>query len=262
MDTLKFLKKEDSLPWLSERIILLCKTGSTMYGTNLTKEEDPQGRGSDTDYRGICIPPKEYYFGMHKFSSFDNTGGKNFKTTCDMTDVSISHITKFTMDAMKGVPNNVEILFLNKENYDVLNDFGLELLKKRFDFLSKDAIKAKFSGYATAQKHKMVNKTTRKDLVDMFGYDTKFASHSCRLMLMAVEILSTGDLRIPLNNAHWLSSIRKGKYSLDQILKIIDSLEKGVERAYEKSELPSTPDFNKINNWLISINEKAMEEWR
>ena len=42
-----------NLTWLKNNTIFLTVVGSQSYGLN-TKD-------SDTDYKGLCIPPKEYF---------------------------------------------------------------------------------------------------------------------------------------------------------------------------------------------------------
>jgi predicted nucleotidyltransferase len=135
--------KEHSLPtdtapeWLDRRTILITITGSFAYGTNVET--------SDKDYRGVCIPPKEYFLGLNRFNEYNTTGGKNFKNTKDDIDIAVSHISKFVLDAMSGVPNNIEILFTRPEEIIKINPFGKELISHREDFLSK-ALKHKFGG--------------------------------------------------------------------------------------------------------------------
>ena len=91
------MKFPDNMAWLQQRTILLTITGSHAYGTNVET--------SDMDYKGVCIPPDEYYFGLKTFNDYNTTGGKNFKNTKDDIDISIMHINKFVSDAMQGVPN-------------------------------------------------------------------------------------------------------------------------------------------------------------
>lgn len=44
------LENQDYPEWLPQRMVLLAKTGSNLYGTSLTPEEDPENKGSDIDY--------------------------------------------------------------------------------------------------------------------------------------------------------------------------------------------------------------------
>lgn len=52
--------------WLELRTIYVVEAGSRAYGTNTPE--------SDYDYRGACIPPKSYFFGLDNFEQADGKG--------------------------------------------------------------------------------------------------------------------------------------------------------------------------------------------
>ncbi len=248
----------ENIDWLKNRTILLTITGSYAYGTNTPE--------SDIDYKGVCIPPEEYYFGLKTFNDYNTTGGKNWKNTKDDVDISIMHINKFVSDAMQGVPNNIEILFVKPEHILSINEFGKELISHRHDFLSK-ALKHKFGGYAHSQLMKLIaknsNGTGRQDLIKKFGYDTKFYSHAVRLLTSAIEILKTGDFSTYRTNKEELLACRNGRDTLEQAITYIQDLDKELNELYETSNvIPYKPDYNKINMWLIDLNKRAMlKDW-
>jgi len=250
---MKLTMPEEVDKWIGDNIILLTITGSHAYGTNVET--------SDKDYRGITIPPEEYFLGLKHYNEYNTTGGKNFKNTKDDIDISIVHINKFVQEAISGVPNNIEILFVKDEFILKMNEFGKELLSHKHDFISK-AIKHKFSGYAFNQMQKLKaknsNGTGRQDLIEKFGFDTKFGSHSIRLLTSAIEILQTGTFSTFRPNRNELLAVRNGKYTLDQLLAIIEDLDKELNELYVTSKIPHTPDFNKINKWLIQLNKRAL----
>jgi len=247
------LNFKDDLEWLNTRTILLTITGSIAYGTNTDL--------SDTDYRGVCIPPEEYLLGLKTFNEYNTTGGKTFKNTKDDIDIAIAHINKFVVDAMAGVPNNIEILFTKPEHIIIKDQFGDELISHRHDFLTK-TLKHKFGGYAHAQLKALITKgsngTGRQDLINKYGYDTKFAMHSIRLLTSAIQILQTGDFSTFRTNRTELLSIRNGKFTLEQIIIIINELDVELNEIYETSTIPHKPDYNKINKWLIELNRRAL----
>jgi hypothetical protein len=138
-----------------------------------------------------------------------------------------------------------------------------ELFGIRDMFITK-AMKHKFAGFANAQKEMLINKkangTGRQDLVEKYGYDTKFASHSIRLLSKAIETHETGKYETISSNVHHLKDVRAGKFSLEQVLTEIDLLDKRLNYLYEHSDkIPHSPDFNKINKWLVGFNEKAVK---
>jgi len=249
---------KDRLPiaWLEKRTILLTLTGSHAYGTNV--------KTSDKDYKGICVPPQEYYLGLDSFNEYNNTGGKNFKNTMYDMDISIMHINKFVKDALNGVPNNIEILFTNEEHILKCNHFGKELISHRQDFLSK-ALKHKFGGYAYSQMKKIgiksSNGTGRQDLIQKWGYDVKMAMHSVRLLTSAIEILQTGTFSTYRTNREELVAIRNGKYTEKEIMCYIKELDSELEDLYKTSnKIPHKPNYKKINEWLIELNKDALSK--
>lgn len=228
-------------PWLEERTILLALTGSYAYGTNTLE--------SDRDYKGICIPPLDYYFGLNAFHQYDTSGGKNFKNTKDDTDITIFHITKFVKNAMKGVPNNIELLFLRRQDYIKLTELGKMLIEHRHLFLSKQ-IYQKFAGYAYSQRKQLINSHNPKNN----KYDTKLFMHTVRLLTSAIEILETGDFHTYRSNRQELLDCRNGKYTFTEALQLIETYHLQLTRAYEKSKLQETPNQERINELLIDMN--------
>ncbi len=248
MEHLGELTSKEDTSWLDKRTILLAQTGSFAYGTNT--------ENSDKDFKGICIPPIDYFLGLNSFNEYNTSGGKNFKNTKDDIDVNIIHINKFVMDAIKGTPNNIELLFIEKNEYIRLTELGEMLVDNRHLFISKN-LKHKFKGYAKGELDKM-EKLGRVELIEKFGYDTKMFMHSVRLMTSAIEILKTGTFTTRRPNSEFLLECRNGKYTLGQARSMITELEQELESVYTSSTIPEQPDLDKINSLLISINEKAL----
>lgn len=244
---------DSNLEWLEQRTIILAPTGSYAYGTNTET--------SDKDFKGVCIPPIDYYLGLEVFNEYNNSGGKNFKNTKDDVDVNIIHVNKFVKDAMSGVPNNIEILFVRQEDYLKVTPLGQLLIDNRDMFLSK-LIQKKFGGYAYSQIQKLKNKksngTGRTDLVEKFQYDTKFFMHSVRLLTSAIEILETGSYSTYRPNRQLLLDCRNGKYTFEEALEMVEMYDAQLKSALENSPLPKTPDYQRINDLLIQINREGL----
>ncbi|MFJ7982328.1 DNA polymerase beta superfamily protein [Lysinibacillus xylanilyticus] len=239
--------------WLGTRTILLGRGGSHAYGTAT--------KNSDFDFKGVCVPPLEYFLGLQSFDGYDKKGGKNFKNQAGDIDVTIIHINKFVRDAMAGVPNNLELLFLDESDYIHVSVHGRELINMRKQFLSKQIMK-KFSGYAKSQAQKMKElKSTRNELLSKFGYDTKFYMHTVRLLEMAIEILNHGTLTVKRSNHAHLLSLREGIHTLDEALDNIEILEQHLKVAYDNSILPERPDFELISRWLVDFNIRVANSY-
>ena len=101
---------------------------------------------------------------------------------------------------------------------------------------------------------------TRPELVDAYGYDTKYASHIVRLGLQGEEILLTGEMTLPMRQEHReiIVDIRTGKYSLPQISELISEAENRLVSAKEKTALAEKPDIEYIEKWMI---KKYLSSW-
>lgn len=97
----------------------------------------------------------------------------------------------------------------------------------------------------------------RKEMVDEYGYDTKFGMHLIRLLLEGKELLETGTLRFPLVDVPLLMDIRNGKLSLNEVDQLASDIEADIDNIMVRSDLPSKPRYNHINDLLIEI----LVEW-
>jgi hypothetical protein len=90
----------------------------------------------------------------------------------------------------------------------------------------------------------------RQELILKYGYDCKFASHSVRLLLEAIELLTTKEIVFPLKYANDILEIKQGKYNIRQILKRIEDLETEIRSLEFK---PYKNNYSKVNDLLINI---------
>lgn len=136
------------MTWLPERTVLLVRHGSHAYGTNTP--------ASDEDFKGIAIPPKEYFLGSA--NRFEQAELK-----APNPDAVIYDIRKFFVLAADCNPNIIEVLHTDASDHFVVDKIGEKILENKDNFLSKK-IKFTFSGYAVAQLKRI--KTHRRWLVN------------------------------------------------------------------------------------------------
>jgi hypothetical protein len=94
----------------------------------------------------------------------------------------------------------------------------------------------------------------RKELVEKFGFDTKYACHLVRLAYECEMILIEGTLDITRNNEH-LKAIRRGEVTKEDIMKWFGEKELQLNKAYHDSKLRNKPDEEAIKNLLVSCLE-------
>ena len=133
------------------RTIIYVRHGSHAYGLNVPT--------SDEDFKGVCIKPKECYFGfLNSFEQAEHMGSKS-----DGVDSVTYSLDKFAKLAADCNPNIIEILHVADRHVLSINEFGEELRSYRDEFISKKA-KFTFSGYAHAQLNRI--KTHRSWLLN------------------------------------------------------------------------------------------------
>ncbi len=123
---------------VNERLLLSVKHGSHAYGLNTPT--------SDLDIKGICIEPKEYFFGFAKnFEQHIQEASKGYEH-----DLVIYSFKKFAKLATECNPTIVECLFVQDEDILFCNKYGQEIRDFRQNFLSSKA-KHTFLGFAHSQ---------------------------------------------------------------------------------------------------------------
>jgi predicted nucleotidyltransferase len=135
---LSFLEKSN-LSWLESNTIFLTVVGSQSYGLN-TKD-------SDTDYKGLCIPPKEYYISF--LNKFEQAEFKKPNPDC-----CIFNLVKWMKLAVDNNPSVIEILWTDPEHYVLTSSYWDKIIQHREKILSKN-IRFRFGGYAFSQLKKM-----------------------------------------------------------------------------------------------------------
>lgn len=127
--------------------IALMTAGSQAYGTNV--------EGSDTDLRGVVIPPDpRYYLGFN--SSFEQY------TESEPEDLVLYDLRKAFRLMANCNPNMLEMLFTEEHFYTIQDGAWRTVLQNRERFLSKK-VKHTYCGYAHGQMKRI--RTARKWLL-------------------------------------------------------------------------------------------------
>ncbi len=225
-----------------EHEILRCRVGSQAYGTSTPE--------SDEDFKGIFVPHLEQLYGIKKAEL-------SRRYSKDDTSYSLRH---FALLAVKCVPNVLELLFCEAEDVVQSTGEGRRLREHRDLFLSQNCVNP-YVGYAESQLRKSAKRPERRgkvrqNLVEKFGYDTKFALHTIRLLQSAKELISTGRLIIRRPNADFLISIKEGKAFQDyeHFRSYATQLSKEVREIKADSVLPLKPDIEAINDLVMGLH--------
>ena len=95
----------------------------------------------------------------------------------------------------------------------------------------------------------------------------KHMMHLVRLYIMCLDILEREEIVTYREKEHdFLMEIRNGKFLDDnrqpipEFFDIVDDYEKKLEYAKENTSLPEKPDYKKINEFIISVNERIVKD--
>jgi len=228
----------------NEHEILRCIVGSQAYGT-----ATPQ---SDVDYKGIYIAPENQVLGVLREQETRRYGP-------DDQNFSLRHFARL---CVKCVPNVLELLFCEEDCVVDATKDGRLLRSQRDLFLSKKCVNP-YIGYAQQQIKKSAIVPTnrglgRQEIVAQFGYDTKYAMHTIRLLETAQELLADGVLNVRRPNREFLLDIRFGRAfkDYDEFHRYASALIDEVRGLEEKTSLHENPDLDAINELIIGIQKR------
>lgn len=235
--------------------IFRCQVGSGLHG--VTTGDD------DRDEMGICIPPPDYALGLKKFDQFIyRTQPEGVRSGKGDLDLVIYSLKKWIRLAAAGNPTVMMLLYVPESEIVLETRTYSDLRERRDMFLSKD-VAARFIGYMNSQRAQLVGEkskkhTNRPELVDKYGFDTKFAYHMVRLGVQGLELLTTGNITLPMPKfwRDWLLDLRVGKHTKEECLEVADHLLEALRRVEKTNVLPNKADYNQINDWLIDTYQK------
>lgn len=229
------------------RVILKVLVGSHIHGLNTPT--------SDRDEDAIVVEPLSEAWGL----------GQPWEDTVMESperDIKYFSLRKWVRMAANGNPNFLLMLFAPATHILRENARGSMLRDMRESFISKQAVRSHL-GYMQAQRTRLINHQRefgaggghgkpRFELIEQFGYDTKFAMHLLRLGLQGLELATDGKISLPLPEKfrEALMEVREGKWELPFIMQWAGDLEDRMRTALEASPLPDKPDYSTIEAWM------------
>lgn len=237
--------------------ILRVLVGSSVHGTAIDEQ-------NDRDEMGICIEPAEYVCGLRTFEQYvHRTQPEGVRSGPGDVDLTIYGLRKWMRLATQGNPTVLLPLFVADEDIIVRTELGDELRSLAPAILSRQAGE-RFKGYLQAQRDRLLGvrggaHTNRPELVEVYGFDTKYAMHMVRLGVQGVELLETGRITLPMPEPWraWLRDLRVGGHTRAEALEAADELEARLDSLLSTSLLPPRPDLAAVNAWLVSAHQRS-----
>jgi predicted nucleotidyltransferase len=236
--------------------ILRGLVGSSVHGLELSGTDD-------RDEMGVCLEPRRYVVGFGKFeqwvyrSAAEREGRAGARSQAGDLDLTVYSLRKWARLALQGNPTVLLLLYLPDHALVIRTGVGEQLQKLAPAFASRQAGQ-RFLGYLEAQRQRLVGERGQRDvnrteLVEQFGYDTKYAMHMLRLGHQGVEFLETGRLSLPMRepSRRHLMDVRRGRSNLAEVLAECTELELRLSALLESSPLPPEPDINQVECFVM-----------
>jgi predicted nucleotidyltransferase len=236
------------------KTILEAVVGSTVHGTNV------QDGLEDLDLMAVILEDRKNFIGFGAQDTWvKRTKPEGVRSEAGDTDWVGYGLHKYLSLALKGNPSVLLPLFAPETHVREMTIEGAMLRKLAPSIVSK-RVYMPFRGYMKQQHERLLGtrgqkRTTRPELVEAYGYDTKYAAHVIRLGFQGIELLDTGRLSLPMPEPYRRICVdtRNGKYTLDEVSDTIARLERQLEGAHLSSSLPNEPDTDKVERWMMDI---------
>lgn len=221
---------------LFERVIFKCVIGSRAFGL--------EDENSDTDYRGIYLPPAELQWSLY---------GVPEQLDCHETQETYWELQKFLVLALKANPNVLECLYTPL--IEKVTPLGQELLDMREIFLTRIVYQT-YNGYVMSQFKKM-----QTDIKNQGKVKWKHVMHLIRLLISGITLLREGYVVVDAGPyREQLLAIKRGEVPWDETEKWRKSLHQEFEQALAETRLPDRPDYETANAYLIKARQLATRE--
>lgn len=221
---------------LFDRVIFRCVIGSRAYGL-----DDEQ---SDTDYRGIFLPPAELHWSLYGVPELIER---------QETQEHYWELQRFLVLALKANPNVLECLYTPL--VERATPLAQELLAMRTIFLSR-LIYQTYNGYVLSQFKKM-----QADLRNQGEVKWKHVMHLIRLLISGISVLRSGFVLVRVEeHRDRLLAIKRAELPWTETEKWRLSLHAEFDRALAETNLPDRPDYERANALLVKARRAALSE--
>jgi predicted nucleotidyltransferase len=223
--------------------------GSTTHGTAIEGQDD-------RDEMGVFVEPPEYVCGLAPIDHYiyrDQPEG--VRSQPGDLDLTMYSLRRFCRLAAQGNPSVILLLWLPA--HIMTTPIGAALIGMREAFVSQESGK-RFLGYLAAQKSKLkgerANTVRRPELVERYGYDTKFAMHALRLGLQGIEVMTRRRLTVPVPEPDLttLRAVRSGQIGFAGALQLIEDAEKRLGELV--AACTWTADIGAINRFMVKAH--------
>lgn len=246
-------------PFNASTLINMFVGGSGLHGAKVEGYDD-------LDIYACYVEPPDYILGILSCEHFVwSSGSQTEKNTANDVDVTSYSLHRWGELMMKGNPAILHYLFATNDS--IGNDTWSRFITPYAPKLVTKKSAKQYIGFANSQKMRLTGERgmgrhgQRPDLIEKYGFDTKFAMHYIRLLDECIELLQTGKLIFPRPNRELLIDIRQGKHTQNDVFDIGKTLMEACEFALEKSALPEQIDPAEFSKIIAEAYQYHWEEF-
>jgi len=230
--------------------------GSALHGVKL------QGT-DDTDVYGIYIEKPGLTLGLDRMEHFvASTSPQTRRNAANDIDAMCYSLRKWARLTAMGNPTILHSLFTPAAQGETE---WSAILERREIFLARTHAK-KYLGYADAQLKRMSGLRgagkhgQRPEIIEKFGYDTKAAMHTSRLLYEGIELMKDHWVTLPRppDERELLLAVRRGEWSEGRIIQHANRLFRVLQESSEASSLPETVDRTAVSRF---VGEFYVQHW-
>ncbi len=225
--------------------------GSALHGVKL------QGT-DDTDVYGIYIESPWLALGLESLEHFvASTSPNSRRNAASDVDVICYSLRRWASLAAKGNPTILHSLFTPA---DAGETEWSAILAHREIFLARTHAR-KYFGYAEAQLKRMCGQRgkgkhgQRPEIIGKFGYDTKAAMHTLRLLFEGIELMKDHWVTLPRESKErdLLLAVRRGEWSEERVIRRANRLMNSLEKSAKASTLSENVDLIAVSKLVGGI---------
>ena len=230
--------------------------GSALHGVKLSGTDD-------TDVYGIYIEKPWLALGIERMDHFvASTSPQTRRNVAGDVDVMCYSLRRFADLAAKGNPTILHALFTPAGRGEAE---WSAILERREVFLAR-AHARKYLGYADAQLKRMCGQRgtgkhgQRPEIMGRFGYDTKAAMHTLRLLYEGIELMRDHWVTLPrpAKERELLLAVRRGEWSEERVIRQANRLVNTLQGSAAAASLPEAVDLKRVSKL---VGEIYLQHW-
>ncbi len=248
-------------------VILRGEVGSTLHGTAVSGQDD-------RDEMAVVVADPPFVTGLGRWESqVWRSKPEGVRSEAGDLDLMLYEARRYIHLAAGGNPSILLLLYVPEHKLVSATKHGRELQELAPQIVSKLAIQ-RYRGYMRSQALRLLGLRgigrgartgARPELVEEYGYDTKFAMHMVRLGFQGVELCREGFLTLPMSGEALARcrEVREGRVSAEDAFALaveLDTVLEEYENGVRPSPLREEPNTYPINTWLHRTYQEVWAE--